>query len=540
MPKPSLTENVWVKRDAAAYPASPYYPNKHIKAEYCPLDSKVYLIGGDHYGDGGMNSREMIYSYDISTDTWVNVLSYAQSGTAGFPAGRCMPGWTWDNRRNVFWFQAGQLRQIEEGGYRPGLVMGGLWTYDPAAALADRWHLEGPDVPNYWTHLAGATSSANLPVAQGSQDRECWYTLYDYNTDALYAPYIADNNQGYMAKYSLSGITIKNHVSKDNWSYTSITGPSPYLGARAFCLDSLRNQFIIYFPWPGAPVEADRGETWQFTPPNTWLKLDSTDLTPHAAYGMVYDPKHDRVVMLCGYATHEGGSGPYLNSVYVLDRADNATNRNTWGQINCTGNVPSIRKGETAVYDIDNDCIMQLGGTGGFQSIGVPDAGGYLGSEVFLLRVGLPETVTASYDLATESNTGMSGAIAWESVFKTNDGLIASFGTGNHAPEESNAMRIIDPVTIPGHITTYDMFPWTQSGGTNLYVSNYDNHASLYIPTSGTEGVVIWVGHGLFDFSTGAWTYGDRNPLLANPLSNFISGTTGLTNYYNPAVAQNS
>jgi hypothetical protein len=160
-----------------------------------------------------------------------------------------------------------------------------------------------------------------------------------------------------------------------------------------------------------------------------------------------------------------------------------------------------------------------------------------MGYEVFLIRLGLPSTVTVSYDLCTESTAGMTGAIAWESVFKTTDGKIASFGTGNHAAEESNAMRIVDPVTVPGHVITYDAFPWTQAAGVNRYVSNYDNHPSLYIPTVGTKGVAAWIGHGLFDFDASIWSYGDREPLLASPLSLFMSGITGLTNFYNPAVA---
>jgi Bacterial Ig domain len=143
---------------------------------------------------------------------------------------------------------------------------------------------------------------------------------------------------------------------------------------------------------------------------------------------------------------------------------------------------------------------------------------------------------TVTYGVAQESSAGMDGGIAWQSVFLLNDGRIASFGTGNHAPEQSNAMRIIDPVTTPGSVTSYDAFPWTQSGGVNLYVSNYDNHPSIYIPS---ENKVVWAGHGVFDFVQKTWTYGNRSPNTQG-WTGFMEDPLGMGGVYNPTVAWSS
>jgi hypothetical protein len=146
-----------------------------------------------------------------------------------------------------------------------------------------------------------------------------------------------------------------------------------------------------------------------------------------------------------------------------------------------------------------------------------------------------PAVATVTYNLATESNAGMDGAIQWQSVFLLNDGRIASFGTGNHAPEQSNAMRIIDPVASPPSVSTYDEFPHTQSGGANLYVSNYDNHPSIYIPG---DNVAVWPPHGVFDFAVGSWTYGDRSP-NTETWDDYVDATArpSFGDAYNPAVA---
>jgi hypothetical protein len=143
-------------------------------------------------------------------------------------------------------------------------------------------------------------------------------------------------------------------------------------------------------------------------------------------------------------------------------------------------------------------------------------------------------TPVVTYGVAVEPDDGMDGSIAWQSVYLLTDGRIASFGTGNHQPDQSNAMRIIDPMGSPSIVQSYDLFPWTQSAGVNLYVSNYDNHASIYIPS---ENKAIWVNHGVFDFAQGTWTYGDRPPNVLTYKAFLDDSASPMNGVYNPAVA---
>ncbi|MBK9322950.1 MAG: hypothetical protein IPM97_08405 [Bdellovibrionaceae bacterium] len=160
-----------------------------------------------------------------------------------------------------------------------------------------------------------------------------------------------------------------------------------------------------------------------------------------------------------------------------------------------------------------------------------------IGGEVPVTASSIP---TVTYRMAKEPNDGHNGGVSWESVFLLNNGTIASFGTGNHLPEQSNAMNIIDPVSTPGSVKVSVAFPWTQSNsprdqynGRNLYVSNYDNHPTIYIPS---ENKAVWAGHGVFDFNVNQWTYGDRAP-LTKTWSQFVKDANpSQETAFNPSV----
>ena len=387
-----IPPNTWVKRTSSYYPSaigsSGAAANKHVKMIYNSNDHRIYMIGGDYAGPATPddNSHEMVYSYDVATDTWVNVLNFTNSGTSGYPEGRCNPGWAYDPTRNVIWFGMGQRRQSSP---RSGLLEGGLWTYDPTVAQnsGEVWHREGPGVPNQYN-----TGSPRLP-ANTSQD--VWYMLYDPVTDALYAPY--NNGSGkYMAKYSLSGITIKNGASKDNWSYTTLSTPDYFLGMDSFCYDSKRSRFVFYFPWPSG---TNRGETWSFVPStNKWTLLSSTVLPNKSQFGMVYDSNADRIVLLGGQDCHEGQSGcEYVSSGQYMGMYVFNPNTNVWSLLSVSGDIPDGRKGENSVYDPYNNVIVQMGGRGWDST---PDTYGFNGNEIFLLRLNLgsppPDTTPPS------------------------------------------------------------------------------------------------------------------------------------------------
>jgi hypothetical protein len=371
-----IPPNTWVRRTGPVSPLGPTGPNKHVKMTYNSKDKKVYLIGGDYNINGIENgaSHEMVYRYDVAADTWENVLSYTNSARQGYPEGRCAPGWAYDSKRDVMWFGMGQNRQSEP---RPGLQRGGLWSFDPKVNQdsGEVWKLEGPDVPNPW--------SAGSPKLHPNTGADVWYMQYDPGTDALYVPYRGGGR--WFAKYDLAGATIRNGVSKDNWSYTSVPIANDYfLGELSFALDTKRSRFVFYVPWPGLTESSpavDRGETWEYsTVDGTWTKLSDTVLPARCCFGMVYDSANDKIVLVAGYDSHEGGIGNPLNQVWVLDRDPASANYHKWVRLAVAGTPPSPRKGETIAYDVANNVIVQFGGRGWDSQ---PDA-----SDVFLLRLG--------------------------------------------------------------------------------------------------------------------------------------------------------
>jgi hypothetical protein len=272
------------------------------------------------------------------------------------------------------WFGMGQNRQPMP---RPGLLRGGLWTYDPKVAQTSNqvWKLEGPSVQTPY-----APGSAKIPANPGS---EVWYMQYDPVTDALYVPYAAGGKN--LARYDLSGITIRNDVSKDNWSASGMSMPDYFLGEVSFALDTKRSKFVFYFPWPGLTATSapyNRGETWEYSTVNkTWLKLSDFVLPARSTFGMVYDSANDKIVLFGGYDSHESGITNPLNQTWVFDRDPASANYHKWVQLNPGGTVPSPRKGETIAYDSFNNVIVQFGGRGWDNVPG--DA-----SDLFLLRLG--------------------------------------------------------------------------------------------------------------------------------------------------------
>jgi hypothetical protein len=207
---------------------------------------------------------------------------------------------------------------------------------------------------------------------------------YDPTTDALYVPYQAGGK--YLAKYDLSGATIRNDVSKDNWSYTNLSTPDYFHGELSFAVDTKRGKLVFYYAWPGRTPTApayDRGETWEYTSSsNTWRKLSDTVLPPRSCFGMVYDSASDKIVLVAGYDSHEQGGDVAvpLNDVWVFDRDPASPDYHKWMRLAVAGTLPSTRKGETIAYDAYNNAIVLFGGRGWDNE---PDV-----SDVYLLRLG--------------------------------------------------------------------------------------------------------------------------------------------------------
>lgn len=158
----------------------------------------------------------------------------------------------------------------------------------------------------------------------------------------------------------------------------------------------------------------------------------------------------------------------------------------------------------------------------------------------------VPQGVTLTLNVATEDSNGMDGHIAWQTAFLGNDGRIISCGTGNHQPDQNNGVRYIDPVTVPGSVSTGYIWPWTQvaqppfwvdgqNNGVNRYHTNYDNTAMIYSPS---DNKLFYAGRGIFDFAQNTWTYGDRSPNTLG-FSDYIDTTAVslIGGVFNPATA---
>jgi hypothetical protein len=257
----------------------------------------------------------------------------------------------YDPKRKVVWMTSGQYRH---GDYYPGLVAGGLWAFDPVSRT---WSREGPDC------VSESTKVSSL-IAE--------YMAYDPVSDGLFVP----GPYGAMY-YSLQSVAVKDGISNDNWSISGTPATEdPTAGQISFTVDTRRNRAILYLPY--------LRETWSYDFATRQSRRLSTQALPaRSVFGMIYDSANDVVVLFAGYDDFEGSSGADpLNELWVFNLSTN-----TWSRPTLSGRVPPPRKGESIVYDSYNNVIVQMGGTGGWQS-GV-DQYGFDGSELFLLRLNL-------------------------------------------------------------------------------------------------------------------------------------------------------
>jgi hypothetical protein len=103
---------------------------------------------------------------------------------------------------------------------------------------------------------------------------------------------------------------------------------------------------------------------------------------PKATAGMAYAAKLDALVLFGGEDREEGADARILlNDTWVYD-----IKQYQWSKPNLRGAIPTPRKGENLCYLTAQDVLMVWGGNG-FQELGKPDRAGYLGPEVFLLKL---------------------------------------------------------------------------------------------------------------------------------------------------------
>lgn len=348
-PLDGIPFNTWIARETPPLPLSPGLPNKHLQSVYDSKRHAIYFYGGDYCVGDRCASHERIFRYDVATDTWDTPLDADAGMTPGFPRGRCVPALAYDPVRDAIWMHSGQERHSD---YAAGLESRGLWAFDLGAR---RWIRHGVSIA----------------------DRDTQPSVYEVNNmhydpanDALFQPYALSR----VARFRLTSL---DPGMIDAWEQLEGLPTEEYLtGNVSFAIDTRRDRAVFYL--------GESGETWAYDLHTGATELLSGErLRPWSVFGLAYSSADDSFVLfggLDGYESTEGIS--YGNQLYVLDATSS-----DWRELAIGGAVPTPRKGDNLVYDEYNDVFVVYGGTGGFQAIGEPDAGGYDGTEIFLLRL---------------------------------------------------------------------------------------------------------------------------------------------------------
>ncbi|MDO8684134.1 MAG: kelch repeat-containing protein, partial [Armatimonadota bacterium] len=313
------------------------------------------------------NSHEEMWQYDMSSDLWTPLLSQTQANQSGYPRGVCLPSAMYDPRRKVVWVTGGAERAAVTD-YYSGLVSGGIWAFDP---VARSWSREGP--------TAQQGESSNVNVA------EIEYGLYDPVRDQLVIPSRNGGSGEQIVRYNLAGVTVRDGVQNDNWSTENAAINEPVMAQTPLVYDSTRDVAWFYNVCEGGTPCLNPSKLWTYNlQTKVWTLINTNSIVPNkSTFGMAYVPTIDSIVIFGGLNKAESAPGTtYINELWIYD-----IQRNQWSKPVLGGAIPTPRKGENMVYDSHNNALMIFGGTGGFQSVGVPDSSGYEGTEVFLLRL---------------------------------------------------------------------------------------------------------------------------------------------------------
>ncbi|MBI1892595.1 MAG: hypothetical protein HYS14_00550 [Candidatus Rokubacteria bacterium] len=131
----AIPTRTWVARPLPGIGQGPAPTgSKHMRLVHNPVNGRLYLLGGDYSGLEGYDSgRNEVYSYSVAVDTWA--LEYPYCGPPGSvqPSHPDEVGWAWDSTRNIFWMTPGYMSAAVDDPCPQNLVLNKIMTFDPAS-----------------------------------------------------------------------------------------------------------------------------------------------------------------------------------------------------------------------------------------------------------------------------------------------------------------------------------------------------------------------------------------------------------------------
>lgn len=120
---------------------------KHLRIVHRPEDGRLYFLGGDYSGPGGMDSgRNEIYSYSIKGDDWRLEWPYCGPPGSVQPSHPDQVGWVYDTTRKLFWmipgYMGGDTGKCNQAGSK--LIRFQIMTFDPSNRS---WAVPGIELP---------------------------------------------------------------------------------------------------------------------------------------------------------------------------------------------------------------------------------------------------------------------------------------------------------------------------------------------------------------------------------------------------------
>ncbi|MBI1893826.1 MAG: hypothetical protein HYS14_06945 [Candidatus Rokubacteria bacterium] len=318
-----LPLRTWVARRLPPHGKGPQ-AGKHMRLAHNPVNGRLYLLGGDYAGLIGYDSgRNEVYSYSVADDTWV--LEYPYCGPPGSvqPSHPDEVGWVYDTLRHIFWVIPGYMSAAAEDPCPQNLVLDRIMTFDP---ITKQWA-----VPNRtMSHLNGGVK----------------FAVYDPVTDAIIR-FIGSGIQHYAIASNRESVYLYDNVLQEarlTEEYGAIDPVGrviyviePVQGRLyRYWIDQRRLEFVVNTPVsnPVPPGGADDYWPWNSAMP-IWDSINGVLLWPR-----IRDFSTANITL---YIYHPD-TGQWEKDAMVQPNG-----------------LPV--RGNTAVFDPDQNVLMVLGGT---------------------------------------------------------------------------------------------------------------------------------------------------------------------------------
>jgi hypothetical protein len=300
-------------------------------------------------------------------------------------------------------------------------------------------------------------------------------------------------------------------LGAQTWTQLAPTGGPPETRAWASAiLDPTTNKMIMF---SGTHAGSNLNDVWSLSTTGSpqWTQLLPAGTPPSVRLGQsaVYDSTNSRIIMFGG-GTAAVGIAPCANDVWVLSNANSVSGTPTWTQLSPTGGPPAPRIYHTAVYNQNSNSMIVFGGS----DCATPTSQFY--NDVWVLS----------------NANGLGGTPAWTQLSLSGGPPVRLGATAVYDPS-SNRMTVFGGYDVAPFSDVWVLSnanglggtpAWTQLSPGGAAIPPRDYHSAIYDPAS--NRMTVFGGVDVGELLSDVWTLSSANGMGGTPFWTQLPSTS--------------